>query len=460
MLPIVTPDEMRAIDQAASRTTPVDVLIERAGAAVARTALRMLGGAYGRRVVVIAGPGNNGRDGAVAARRLRERGAAVTVIAASEVPAEIRDADLVIDAAYGTGFRGEWPAPSVGSALVLAVDIPSGVDGATGRACGAVVRADRTVTFAALKPGLVMQPGRSLAGVIEVADIGLSLGAVRTHRIEELDVAAWRRPRPLAAHKWQAGVFALAGSPGMTGAAHLASWAAMRAGAGIVHLASPGVDVDSEIPIEVVRRRLVDPDWSGEVLGSLSRYRALLVGPGLGRDESTANHAMRVLLESEIPAVCDGDGLWALATTSADGCARLRARRAPTVLTPHDGEFALLTGTSPTDDRFDAARRLAANTGAVVLLKGPTTLVATPTGDVRVIVEGDERLATAGTGDVLAGILVANLACGLDAGDAAASAAWLHGRAARLGPREGLIARDLPDLLPRVLHSLREAGDA
>lgn len=458
MLPIVTPDEMRAIDRVASRTTPVDVLIERAGAAVARTALRMLGGAYGRRVVVIAGPGNNGRDGLVAARRLRERGASVTVIAASEVPAEILDADLVIDAAYGTGFRGEWPAPSVGSALVLAVDIPSGVDGATGRACGKVLRADRTVTFAAMKPGLVMQPGRSLAGEIEVADIGLALGDVRTHWVEQLDVAAWRQQRPFDAHKWRAGVFALAGSPGMTGAAHLASWAAMRAGAGIVHLASPGVDVDSDLPVEVVRRRLQDADWSTEILESLSRYRALLVGPGLGRDESTATRAMRVLLESDIPAVLDGDGLWALATAS-DGCARLRARRAPTVVTPHDGEYALLTGHAPPDDRFDAVRQLAADTGAVVLLKGPTTLVATPNGDVRVITEGDERLATAGTGDVLAGILVANLACGLDAFDAAASAAWLHGRAAGSGPHEGLIARDLPDLLPRVLQSLREVGD-
>lgn len=457
MKPIVTPDEMRAIDAEATRTTPVDELIERAGAATARAALRMLGGAYGRRVVVIAGPGNNGRDGLVAARRLRNRGVQVTVFAADSVPDRLPAADLVVDAAYGTGFRGEWTAPDVGSARVLAVDIPSGVDGSTGRAGPRVLAADRTVTFAALKPGLVLQPGRALAGDVEVADIGLPVQSAHAHLVEAADVACWIPRRRVDAHKWHAGVFAVAGSPGMTGAAHLASRAALRAGAGIVHLVSPGVTLDPGAPVEVVRRSLDPFDWSTEVLGSLPRFRSLLVGPGLGRAEPTAAQARRVIVDAELPTVVDGDGLFALGWSAEGGVGAIRSRRAPTVLTPHDGEYTLLMGEAPGADRFVAVRRLAVDTRAVVVLKGPTTLVARPDGHVRAITEGDARLATAGTGDVLAGIIAALLARGVETFDAASAAVWLHGRAASLGPTEGLLAGDLPDLLPDAVRSLGES---
>lgn len=455
MIPIVTPDEMRAIDAAATRSVAVEQLIERAGAAVARCAVRMLGGTYGRRVVVIVGPGNNGRDGLVAARRLRTRGVHVTVVDAAACPDRLPDVDLVVDAAYGTGFRGEWTAPSVGRAPVLAVDIPSGVDGSTGRAGAGVLAADRTVTFAALKPGLLLQPGRTLAGEVEVADIGLSAASARAHLVDGTDVSAWVPRRPVDAHKWRAGLFVVAGSPGMTGAAHLATRAALRVGAGIVHLASPGVTVDPSAPTEVVRRPLTVFDWAGEVLDGAARCRALLVGPGLGRDEHTLAEVRRIVLDSDLPVVVDGDGLFALGWSPDGGAASVRSRDAPTVLTPHDGEYALMMGEPPGADRFVAARRLAVDARAVVVLKGPTTLVARPDGEVRAVTEGDQRLATAGTGDVLAGLVAGLVAQGVDAFDAAAAAAWIHGRAAASGHREGLVAGDLPDLVPGVLARLR-----
>ena len=267
MIPIVTPEEMAAIDAAAPE--PVDVLIERAGSAVARLAREMLGGTYGRTVNVIAGKGNNGNDGRVAGARLQERGVRVRYFDAAACPPRLPAADLVIDAAYGTGFHGEWWAPRVGRSPVLAVDIPSGVDGLTGAAGRGALAADRTVTFAALKPGLVIGAGRHLAGDVEVVDIGLDTRRARAHLVEADDVASWWRPRPPTAHKWSRAVRVVAGSPGMTGAAHLAAAAAQRAGSGYVSLSSPGVEATA--PPEVVRKRMPAFDWSGSVLEDLHR---------------------------------------------------------------------------------------------------------------------------------------------------------------------------------------------
>lgn len=285
MIPVVTPAEMGSIDAAAPE--PVEVLIGRAGAAVARTAVRMLGGTYGRRVVVVAGKGNNGNDGREAARRLRRRGVRVVEVDATALPERLPPCDLVIDAAFGTGFRGEWTAPAT-EAPVLAVDIPSGVDGLTGVVSGSPLPAERTVTFAALKPGLLVGPGAALAGVVAVAVIGLDVSSARTHLVEAADVAAWLPPRAPAAHKWQGAVRIVAGSPGMTGAAHLAARAALRAGAGYVTLSSPGVDDDPRAPTEVVGRPLPDEGWAAVVGEDLGRFGALVVGPGLGRSPGTA----------------------------------------------------------------------------------------------------------------------------------------------------------------------------
>lgn len=445
MLPVLTPDEMAAVD--ASAPEPVEELIERAGAAVAREALRMLGGGYGRRVVVLAGKGNNGADGRSAARRLARRGARVEVVDALAAPRRLPEADLVIDAAFGTGFRGDWDAPEVVDTPVLAVDIPSGVSGLTGEAAGRVLAADRTVTFAALKPGLVLEPGRGLAGAVALADIGLDVSSATTHVVEPADVAAALRPRPRGAHKWASPVMVVAGSPGMTGAAHLAAAAAQRAGAGMVRLATPGLADDPNRPTEAVGLRLPDDGWAEAVSRELHRFRAMVVGPGLGTSMATQGGVRLLLGSAPVATVVDGDAL----TAVGHDLAVLRDRVAATVVTPHDGEFARLAGAPPGPDRLAAVRRLAAEAGVVVLLKGPTTVVADPSGTARIVTEGDERLATAGTGDVLSGIIGALLASGVPPLEAAAAGAWLHGRAARLGPRRGLVASDLLDLLPLAL---------
>lgn len=450
---------MRAVDAAVSE--PTSVLIDRAGRAVARVAVQMMGGTYGRTVHVIVGPGNNGADGRVAASVLAAKGVSVRVHDAFALPRVLEATDLVIDAAYGTGFRETWNPPDVGDTPVLAVDVPSGVNALTGEALGDVLAATRTVTFAALKPGLLLLPGSELAGELELADIGLG-GAVarhaRAHLVQPADVATWVPTRAASAHKWRAAVRVVAGSVGMTGAAQLAAHAAMRTGAGMVHLSAPGTLV-VQAPVEVVQRPLPLKGWARQVLESLDRFHALVVGPGLGRDDETTAQTRLLAVDAPIPTVIDGDGLFAMAWNADGAEALLKRRTAPTVLTPHDGEYALLTGTPPGFDRMVAARRLAADTGCVVLLKGSPTIVADPDGQVLMVTTGDERLATAGTGDVLSGIIGALLASGVPAFRAAAAGAWLHGQAAQSAPARGMVASDIADHLPTVLRDLSAIGE-
>lgn len=448
MKPIVTVEEMAAIDRDAPE--PVEVLIERAGAAVARSARRMLGGTYGRRVLVVAGKGNNGADGRAAARRLGRRGVRVEVIDAAEAPTRLPECDLVIDAAYGTGFRGDYNAPDVGDAVVLAVDIPSGVSGDTGEAGGGAVCANATITFAALKPGLLLGQGPLRAGRVEVADIGLDVSRAAIALTEDGDVVAALPQRSRDAHKWQSAVYVVAGSAGMLGAAELSSRAAMRVGAGMVRLGSPGVS-EAELPRgEVVAKALPAEDWDGEVLPELDRCKALVIGPGLGRSEATVAAVKRVVAKAPVPVVVDADGLNALGASDA-AAEVLSGRGHATVLTPHDAEFGRLSGAMPSADRIADARRLSAATGAVVLLKGPTTVVAAPDGRVRLAAAGDARLATAGTGDVLSGVIGAFLAMGVAAADGPALASHVAQCAARLGPSRGFVAGDLLELLPKWL---------
>lgn len=442
MQPVVTVAEMRAADAAAP--VPVDVLIERAGRAVANRAMHMMGGAYGRRVAIVAGKGNNGADARAAGQALVRRGAYVSVSdPGCPLPA---DADLVIDGAYGTGMRGSYEAPTT-AAPVLAIDIASGVDGDTGAACEGAVTAAATVTMAARKPGLLLGAGPAHCGAVEVADIGLPVRA-NAHLVEDADLG-WLPVRPRATHKWASAVWIVAGSPGMRGAPELCARAAQRAGAGMLHVGSPGLAAAEHPAGEAVAVGLADRAWEETVLGELDRFRALVVGPGLGRSDATAAAARRLVGALRLPAVVDADGLHALGQPGS-----LRpAGGAPLVLTPHEGEFARLMGEPPGSDRIGAVRSLAARTGAVVLLKGPTTVVADPAGRVLLAAAGDARLATAGTGDVLSGVIGAFLAAGVPGLEAAALGAHVHGRAGARGFRVGLVAGDLPDLIPPVLEA-------
>jgi hydroxyethylthiazole kinase-like uncharacterized protein yjeF len=471
MLPILTPAEMAARDSAAiSGGISEAVLVDRAGGAVARGARRLLGGTYGRRVVIVCGKGNNGADGRVAGERLAGWGARVDRFDLSrmvrpELDRALCRADLAVDAMFGTGFRGTLPgeaafaagALSSATCPVLAVDIPSGVDGLTGAVRGPAVEAEVTVCLAALKPGLVFFPGAGLAGAVEVRDIGIdtahpppSLGL-----IEEADVAAWLPRRPFESHKWSVGgVFVVGGSMGMTGAVMLAGRAALRAGAGIVVAGLPGDAAARASGGEVITRSLpataggaLDEAAAKEVLDGLDRFRALVVGPGLGQAGSTVAAVRRLVAEAPVPLVLDADGLNAL----GGDVGLLASRPAATVLTPHAGEYARLAGEPVGDDRIAAARRLAERAGSVVLLKGSRTVVADPTGWAVVNPTGGPSLATAGTGDVLSGIVGALAARGVPAFEAAAAGAWLHGRAAVSAGHAGLVAGDLVDALPDVL---------
>lgn len=446
MLPVLTPAEMKAVDAAAPE--PVEVLIERAGAALAREALGLLGGTYGRRVTVVAGGGNNGADGRAAARRLERRGVRVRAFDAADAPERLPASDLVIDAAFGTAFRGVYKAPDAGGAVVLAADIPSGVDGLTGVACEGAVSADVTLSFAAYKPGLLLGDGPLLAGAVEVADIGLDVSGATASLIEDGDVFGRVPRRPRETHKYASAVLVVAGSPGMEGAAQLCSRSAMRAGAGYVRLATPGASAFAAD--EVVSRPLPDSGWGADAVAEAERMRAAAIGPGLGRSASTVEEARRFIADCPVPLVVDADGLFALGKTE-ESVELLSSRSLATVLTPHDGEYARLTGEAPAVDRLGDVRAAAARLGATVLLKGSTTLVAAPDGRAYFAAAGSARLATAGTGDVLTGVIAAFIAMGVEHSLAAALGAHAHGAASALGRPRGFVAGDLLELLPAWL---------
>ncbi|MCZ7535898.1 MAG: NAD(P)H-hydrate dehydratase [Acidimicrobiia bacterium] len=487
MLPVVTPAEMAAADRRAidSGTTEA-VLVERAGRAVAWEARRILGGCYGRRVVVVSGKGNNGADGEVAARVLVHWGARVEVVQIGarldrdSVSRSVARSHLAIDAMFGTGLKGPlggdaaWIAGELRSAgvPVLSVDIPSGVDGSTGRVAGLAVMATATTTFAALKPGLLFEPGRTHAGRVRVVGIGVEpsvggeLPPVRCTTSTDVSAVVAMNPRIRRAdvHKWTAGVLIVGGSPGMTGAPLLAARAAARAGAGMVVAGVPGITAAAAASgTEVVVRALpagvdgaFDDDAGRVVVRDLAgRFACIAVGPGLGPDHRAREAARRIVAEAQCPLVVDADGLNAL----AEDPAALRVRSAGglprPVLTPHVGEYERLAGEAVGDDRIAAAARLAESTRSVVLLKGPGTVVASPDGRVAVCPIGGPELASAGTGDVLTGIVAAFLAFGADGFEAAAAAAWLQAEAAATaGTGASLVAGDLVEALGPTLGGL------
>lgn len=452
MQPVISVEQMRLIDADEVAKVGIERLIDRAGYGAAQVARRMLGGLYGRSICVVAGKGHNGDDGRAAAVYLRTRGAKVTVIDAEGAPNEIRDADLVIDAAFGTGFHGEYRAPKVAAGTaVLSLDIPSGVDAMTGVASEGAVFADATITFGAYTPGLFFGDGPDHVGDLTLDSIGFDIEEASTWLVEDNDLVGRLQPRPHNAHKWERAVFVLAGSPGMTGAARLCSHAAMRAGASMVRLGSPGVNAQDFGATEAVALSIGLVGASAVIERELLRCKALVVGPGLSTDPKIAAEVRTLVTKiTDVPIVIDADGLNALGQVSSDQ-QPFFSHNSQVIVTPHDGEFSRLVGHPPGVDRIASAKELAHTLGATVLLKGPTTIVAGSDGQVLLTNVGTSALATAGTGDVLSGVIVALLARGLEPMHACAFGAYLHGCASRLAPNEGMIASDLPELIAHEL---------
>jgi ADP-dependent NAD(P)H-hydrate dehydratase / NAD(P)H-hydrate epimerase len=435
--PLYTADEMRAAEQGHD----VEAMMERAGRAVADAVLRRYPEA--QRIAGVCGKGANGGDGRIALRVLAEAG--------RETSEELGAGDdLVIDALFGTGFHGE-PRPDAAALIervnaagvpVVAVDLPSGVNASTGEVAGAAVRADVTVTMHSPKVGLVVAPGRFLAGEVEVADIGLT-HAETAHRLVTDEILALVPRRAARDTKYTAGsVLVVGGSPGLTGAAFLAAEAAFRADAGYVAVCVP------EASLPVMETLLIEAVKAPrERLDELAdRASALAVGPGLGRAEEEHALVRRLLAERDLPAVVDADALF-----------RLEPDRwpAPRVLTPHSGELARLIEQEAKwvdAHRLEALQRAVERFDCVVLLKGADTLIGAPGEGVLVCTSGTPALATAGTGDVLTGVISAFLAKGMDARLAAAAGAVAHGRAAELAPSQiGLVASDVIESLPLAL---------
>jgi NAD(P)H-hydrate epimerase len=486
---------MRAIDRwAIEGGVPSLDLMERAGAGVARAVERLVPDGP---VAVVCGKGNNGGDGLVVARLLREAGREVSVVCAAppgsfagdarenlrrlpgaapvelgQARAPFADAAVIVDALLGTGFQGE-PHGAVARAIeaidaarapVVSVDVPSGVDASTGAVAGAAVRAALTVTFHAAKPGLWIRPGKAHAGVVEVLDIGIPRGAPLSAAIGLIGPAVLQElsRREGSTTKFAAGhVLVAGGSRGLTGAPRMAAHAAMRAGAGYVTACVPASlqpILAGAGPPEMMTRALSDaggalsPDAVEAVLEASARGGALALGPGLGRGEGAFEFARALARGAEVALVLDADGL----NAHAGRLGELVGRRAPTVLTPHAGELGRLLGLDSSEierERLRHVRAAAERAQAVVVLKGDDTLIALPSGHVAVSPGDSPALATAGTGDVLTGVIAALLAPGLDAFTAAAAGVWLHAEAGRVAARqqgaaEGVIASDVIAALP------------
>ena len=468
---------VRAAERALMEIVPDGALMSRAAAGLAAVCTSLLarqpGQVYGSRIVVLAGSGDNGGDALYAGALLARRGAAVTAIAAAakvhpggaaalrgaggwvsgdlaaltDLDGLMNCADLIIDGLLGIGGRGGLREPFAGlarqaararqaGATVVAVDLPSGIDADTGAVDGPAVRADVTVTFGAIKPGLLIDPGAGHAGAVELVDIGLgpylkdgpSASAPQRDDIREL------LPRPGAeSDKYRRGVLGLlAGSDRFTGAVLLATGGAVRGGAGMVRVVTADVAaglVRQAWPETVITVHPDGGDW--DLLGSVGRVQAWVAGPGMGTGQD-AEARLAAVLGTDLPALVDADGLTILSQVKG-----LLPRLAPTLITPHAGELARLLGTDAASveaRRLEHARRAAGELGVTVLLKGSTTVIAPPDGGEPVLVNptGTPWLATAGSGDVLSGLAGALLAQGLPPAQAGLAAAYLHGMAGRL----------------------------
>jgi hydroxyethylthiazole kinase-like uncharacterized protein yjeF len=486
---LLTPGEMGEADRATIEAgTAGIVLMERAGAAVGEFARSRV--PPGSEIVILVGPGNNGGDGFVAASNLADAGYMVTVgllvdrsklagdaaLAAEnwhgptvELNEDIFEhAALIIDALFGAGL--DRPIEGVAAEVIeaanesglpiLAVDLPSGIDGRNGRVLGVAIRAEQTVTFFRRKLGHVLMPGRMYCGRISVVDIGIDATVLEKiapkafHNVPQL----WLDRLPMAGaagHKYDRGHAIVVSGPMIrTGAARLAARGALRVGAGLVTVASPR----DALPIHAAQLTaimILKMDGSNDLADILAdeRRNAAVLGPALGVGAPT-----QMLVEAALgltPAVVlDADALTSFADKSERLFELIRARQAPTVLTPHDSEFArLFPSLAELPSKLDRAREAAKRSGAVLVAKGPDTIVAAPDGRAAIADNAPPDLATAGSGDVLAGMICGLLAQRMPAFEAAAAAVWLHGAAARKVGR-GLIAEDLPEALPSVFSEL------
>jgi hydroxyethylthiazole kinase-like uncharacterized protein yjeF len=500
-LKLYTAEEMSCADAGAQELgIPGVVLMERAGAAMARVALERFAP---RQALVVSGGGNNGGDGFVIARELHRSDVEVAVLATrseysgdpatnlealrnlgvrfieeEDLDAELGVADLVVDALLGTGFSGEVREREAGiieqinsaEAPVLAVDVPSGVDGATGEVETTSISADLTVCAHAAKVGCVISPGREHAGEVVAVDIGIPPEADVSPSLVWTDAASLRGAIPRTAepaHKYSAGaLLVVAGSRGTTGAPVMVVHGAQRTGCGIVFLATsqgaaPAVDIAlTEALVYGVAED--DEGFMGsnaleEILGHAGRASALVMGPGTGTGEDGRRLVEGVLREVEVPVLLDADAITNLAGTEV-----ISERSNPTVVTPHAGELGRLLGSGAGEvsaRRLHSARAAAEENDCCVLLKGSDTLVVEGE-NVAVNSTGDVALATAGTGDVLSGVIGALLSRGMSTYEAARAGAWVHGRAAELWaqesgwPEESMVATDLLDYLPRAVGEL------
>lgn len=496
LIDLLTTAEMAEADRRTiAAGTPGIALMDHAGLAVADTAARCF--PLATPALVVCGPGNNGGDGFVAARILAQRGYPVRLILvgarerlkgdAAEAAARFRGdvespeafdsvrAGFIIDALFGAGL--DRPVEGAAADLiaridrsgvpVVAVDLPSGINGDTGAVMGAAVRAVETVTFCRRKPGHLLLPGRMHCGRIRVADIGIADDTVAAvgPRAFANDPDLWGRYFPvptLLDHKYVRGHAVMVSGPrGRTGAIRMAARAALRAGAGLVTVASPldALDENAMGLTAVMVRPLAEAAALSELLLD-ARFRAVGLGPALGTGPEAAA-LVDAALAAGRPAVLDADALTIFAGRAGDLAHRIQAQPdRPVVLTPHEGEFArLLAGEAGgAGSKLERARRAAARLGAVVVLKGGDSVIAAPDGRAAITNNAPPWLATAGSGDVLAGIATALLCQGMPAFEAAAAATWLHGESGReAGP--GLIAEDLPEVLPKVTCALYERLD-
>ena len=493
MIELLTSEEMGQADRLTIEGgVPGRVLMENAGRAVAdEVSIRF---PDARSVAVLCGPGNNGGDGFVAARHLVERGyavrlgfngdpsrlpqdaAAMAKLWAGAVEPLHRDllakADVVVDALFGAGLArpiegdlaGLIEAVNRSGLPVIAVDVPSGVDGTTGAVKGVAIEAAATVTFFRLKPGHLLLPGRDLCGETRIADIGIPDSVLEIIKPKSFanEPALWLAqfpwPQPQG-HKYARGHAVVASGPAFsTGAARLGAMGALRAGAGLVTVASPkeAVAVNAAQLTAIMVRPVDDANDLAGLLAD-ERKNAVLIGPGVGVGERTKAMVLAALA-SNAAVVLDADAITSFADDAAALFAQILSRTAPVALTPHEGEFARLFGAIGEGGRLDAARAAAARSGAIVLLKGSDTIVAAPDGRASINATSSPWLATAGTGDVLAGIVLGFLAQRMEPFEGVSASVWVHGRAAQLfGP--GLIAEDLPKMLPAVLEELGEMAE-